>query len=86
MYGPSSDVWTIPPMYGASSDVWTTPPMYGRYLRHQLPRYPPMGANVGVFQVADAPTYGYIYRLPLEGKAARICNYNVFLKFKIEKM
>ena len=25
---------------------------------------PPMGADVGVFQVADAPTYGYFYTLP----------------------
>ena len=24
----------------------------------------PMGINVGVFQVADAPTYGYVYTLP----------------------
>ena len=35
-----------------SSDVW-------------LPRYPPMGIDVGVFKVADAPTYGYVYTLPL---------------------
>ena len=34
-----------------SSEVW-------------LPRYPPMGADVGVFQVADAPTYGYVCTLP----------------------
>ena len=25
---------------------------------------PPMGTDVGVFQVADAPTYGYVYTLP----------------------
>ena len=44
-------------MYG-HSDVW-------------LPRYASMGADVrfdgadvGVFQVADAPTYGYISTLP----------------------
>ena len=25
---------------------------------------PLMGTDVGVFQVADAPTYGYVYTLP----------------------
>ena len=34
-----------------SSDVW-------------LPRYPPMGADVGIFKDADALTYGYVYTLP----------------------
>ena len=34
-----------------SSNVW-------------LPAYAPMGADVGVFQVADAPTYGYFCTLP----------------------
>ena len=29
-----------------------------------LPRYASMVADVGVFQVADAPTYGYIYSIP----------------------
>ena len=28
---------------------------------------PPMGVDVGVFQVADAPTYGYVYTLPERG-------------------
>ena len=26
---------------------------------------PPMGAGVGIFQVADALTYGYVYTLPI---------------------
>ena len=27
-----------------------------------------MGANVGVFKVANAQTYGYIYSIPLKGR------------------
>ena len=34
-----------------NSDVW-------------LLRYAPMGADVSVFQVADAPMYGCVYMLP----------------------
>ena len=34
-----------------NSDVW-------------LPRYAPMGADMGVFQVADAKMYGYVYLIP----------------------
>ena len=34
-----------------NSDVW-------------LPRYAPMGADVGFFQVADVPMYGYVNLLP----------------------
>ena len=37
--------------------------MYGHY-DVWLPKYPPIGANVGVFQVANAPSYGYVYTLP----------------------
>ena len=40
---------------GYQSDVW-------------LPRYIPMGADVGVFQVADTPAYGYVYSIPLKGR------------------
>ena len=43
-----------------NSDVW-------------LPRYAPMGADMGVFQVADAPTSGYIYTLP--GKTRKLGDY-----------
>ena len=27
-----------------------------------------MGADVGVFQVADTPAYGYVYSIPLKGR------------------
>ena len=39
---------------GRGSDEWT--------LRCMNPL---MGADVGVFQVADVPTYGYVYTLPV---------------------
>ena len=67
----SSDVWTILlcmdepfieiPMYGwtilrcmDSSHTSEDGPYIGAL----------MGANMGVFQVADVPTYGYVYTLP----------------------
>ena len=40
-------------MYGSSIHR-----RYCPYIGGWLPRYAPMGPNVGVFQVAEAPTYG----------------------------
>ena len=49
---------------------WTNPFIGGWSINRSsvvwLKRYPLMGADVGVFQVADTLTYGYVYTLPIE--------------------
>ena len=41
-----------------------------------LPRCAPMGADVGIFQVAYAPTYGYVYLIPISSTVKKT---NIFL-------
>ena len=51
------------PMYWPSSDVWIASiPMYGPWTLRCMD--PLMVTDVNVFQVADAPTNGYVYTLP----------------------
>ena len=57
------DVWT------STSDVWMyhtldRAPMYGPSSYVWLHRYAPTSVIMGVFQVADVPTYGYVCTLP----------------------
>ena len=43
-----------------------------------------MGADVGVFQVANAPTYGYVYTLPFLAWPIRLSMFSIlFLKQRL---